>query len=197
MHSFVDQVDGNQYLYTQFAADYCRYVFPFFDQPDLKAFWSFSCKTEEDWNVISNEAESVIPGPEAQSALDDSLSRTAETFRGKAETTPTNSKLVFFDPSFKISTYLYAIVVGPFGFHERVKDGYPKMRIYARKSLMEDVKYEEMFDVTESGMDFYKGFFGEPYPFRKYDQVFVPEHNYGAMKNVGCVTYNEHYMYRG
>jgi len=54
-----------------------------------------------------------------------------------------------------------------------------------------------MFDVTESGMWFYKDFFGKAYPFRKYDQVFVPEHNYGAMENVGCVTYNENYIYKG
>jgi aminopeptidase N len=46
-------------------------------------------------------------------------------------------------------------------------------------------------------MVFYKDFFGKPYPFRKYDQIFVPEHNYGAMENVGLVTYNENYMYRG
>ena len=71
------------------------------------------------------------------------------------------------------------------------------MRIYARQSLVADVNHEEMFNVTEAGMSFYKDFFGQPYPFRKYDQVFVPEHNFGAMENVGCVTYNENYMYRG
>ena len=43
----------------------------------------------------------------------------------------------------------------------------------------------------------YEPLFGHPYPFNKYDQVFVPEHNYGAMENVGCVTYNELYMFKG
>jgi aminopeptidase N len=46
-------------------------------------------------------------------------------------------------------------------------------------------------------MHFYKEFFGKAYPFRKYDQVFVPEHNAGAMENVGCVTFNELYLMRG
>lgn len=183
-------------MYTQFEADFCHYVFPCFDQPDLKATWQFSCKTEADWTVISNEAEGEVQ-PEARSALDEALGRTAETFKSKAETTPADAKQVFFDLSYKISTYIYAIVAGPFGYHERVKEGFPKMRIYARQTLVQVVNHEEMFNVTESGMEFYKDFFGEPYPFRKYDQVFVPEHNYGAMENVGCVTYNENYMYRG
>jgi len=63
--------------------------------------------------------------------------------------------------------------------------------------MVADVNYDHMFDVTECGMHFYKDFFGKAYPFNKYDQVFVPEHNFGAMENVGCVTYNENYMYRG
>ena len=71
------------------------------------------------------------------------------------------------------------------------------MRIYARKSLLESVNHELMFNVTIGGMRFYKEMFGKEYPFRKYDQVFVPEHCFGAMENVGCVTYNETYLYRG
>lgn len=71
------------------------------------------------------------------------------------------------------------------------------MRIYARKSLIQDVTHEEMFKVTKCGMDFYKDLFGRPYPFAKYDQIFVPEHNAGAMENVGCVTYNEGRLFRG
>ena len=54
-----------------------------------------------------------------------------------------------------------------------------------------------MFKVIKVGFTFYKDFFGREYPFRKYDQVFVPEHNYGAMENVGCVTLNEYLLFRG
>jgi aminopeptidase N len=46
-------------------------------------------------------------------------------------------------------------------------------------------------------MRFYKELFGVAYPFNKYDQVFVAEHNFGAMENVGCVTFNELYIYKG
>jgi aminopeptidase N len=57
LHTFIDQQDKLQYLYTQFETDYCHYVFPCFDQPDLKAVWQLSTLTEEDWCVISNEHE--------------------------------------------------------------------------------------------------------------------------------------------
>ena len=151
--------------------------------------------TEGDWTVIANEA-----AVEESKEVEEECGRVASMFQETASTEPSNKKQVRFNESFRISTYLYAIVGGPFAFHERPErqeEGFPLMRIYARQSLINDVRHEEMFNVTESGMTFYKDYFGKPYPFRKYDQVFVPEHNFGAMENVGCVTYNENYMYRG
>ncbi len=71
------------------------------------------------------------------------------------------------------------------------------MRIYARKSIIGECNFDEMFKVTQAGIKFYSVFFGAEYPFNKYDQIFVPEHNFGAMENVGCVTYNEGYLFRG
>ena len=44
-----------QYLYTQFEADYCHWVFPVFDQPDIKAKWTFCGIVPDHWTVISNE----------------------------------------------------------------------------------------------------------------------------------------------
>jgi aminopeptidase N len=99
--------------------------------------------------------------------------------------------------SAKISTYIYAIVAGPYDYFEKIEAGLPPMRLYARKSLKNEINHEEMFLVTSTGMRFYKDLFGKEYPFNKYDQVFVPEHNYGAMENVGCVTYNENYLFKG
>lgn len=110
-----------------------------------------------------------------------------------------NPRMSIFRESDRYSTYLMAIVAGPFDYHERNTPGLPPMRIYSRKTVFADLSLssEEMFNVTQAGMIFYKEFFGKAYPFRKYDQVFVPEHNAGAMENVGCVTYNEVYLMRG
>ena len=71
------------------------------------------------------------------------------------------------------------------------------MRIWARKSLTASVNAPEFFKVTMAGIEYYTEFFGQPFPFSKYDQVFAPEFNAGAMENVGCVTYNEGYLFRG
>ena len=102
-----------------------------------------------------------------------------------------------FRQSDAIATYLYAIVAGKYGYHESQVEDMPPMRIYARKSILADVDKEMMFRLTISGIRFYTEFFGPSYPFRKYDMIFTPEHNCGAMENVGCVTFNEKYMYRG
>ena len=56
---------------------------------------------------------------------------------------------------------------------------------------------KDMFMWTEVGIKYYNDLFGKEYPFGKYDQVFIPEHSSLAMENVGCVTYNETYLFRG
>jgi len=153
-------------LYTQFEADYCHFVFPCFDQPDLKAVWKFSALVEEDWCVISNEHE------EANDARLDCLVKTVEQTNkvfGAESLVVKKPKSFIFRESDRYSTYLFAIVAGPFDFFERNSPDMPPMRIYARKTLIESVNHEEMFNVTQSGMVFYKDFFGIAYPFRKYD----------------------------
>jgi len=84
LHSFTDKVDGLQYIYTQFEADFCHYVFPCFDQPDLKATWSFSAITDDDWNVISNEAE-VKDDKEREESLEKETKAAAEIFKDSSD----------------------------------------------------------------------------------------------------------------
>lgn len=67
----------------------------------------------------------------------------------------TEAKASIFNLSFKISPYLYAFVAGPFGYFERKTEGMPVMRIYARQTLVKDIRHEEMFTATESGIAFY------------------------------------------
>ena len=74
------------------------------------------------------------------------------------------------------------------------------MRVYLRKSVIKTVEADilnEMLSTTLVGMRFYKDLFGIPYQFRKYDQIFVPEFNAGAMENVACVTFSEDELRRG
>ena len=170
-------------------------MFPCFEQPSLKATFTFSAQSPADWVVVSNE--DALEDAAKVADLATSIANVAAQFDDHPELKIEGAKSFVFPTSFSISTYLYAIAAGNYGFYERKTEGLPNMRIYARQSLMGDVNKDLMFDVTESGIVFYEDFFQTKYPFRKYDQIFVPEHAAGAMENVGLVTYNESYLFRG
>lgn len=75
-----------------------------------------------------------------------------------------------------ISTYLFAIIAGPYAiFSDSYEDSHVKvpLRIICRKTLVPFIKddLEELFTITKQGMKFYGDFFSFPYPFAKYDQV--------------------------
>jgi aminopeptidase N len=162
---FQDQVDGRIYLHSQHAEYATHRTFACFDQPDLKASFSFEVTTPADWIVVSN-----TPG-----------SRT----NGKW-TFPTTPVL---------STYVTAIVAGQYHSIEQNHRGIP-LGVFCRQSLAQYLDPDEIFELTRQGLDYFDERFGYPYPFGKYDQLFVPEFTAGAMENAGCVTFNENYLFR-
>ena len=175
LHKFTDPVDGKDYLYTQFEPAMAMKVFAGFDQPDLKATYTVSVKAPERYTVILNEA----------------VTRT-DNGDGTATWTTTID--------YPLSTYLIAICAGEF---ERISDTYDagdgrviELGLYARASLIPHMDAERLFRQTKDGFDFYHANFGRTYPFGdKYDQVFCPEYNMGAMEHVGCVTYRDEYIF--
>jgi aminopeptidase N len=176
MHRFVDPVDGEVYLYTQFESNDARRVYACFDQPDLKATFSFTVVGPSHWKVVSNEESTV--------GVDEGARGDVSTW--SFGTTP------------RMSTYVTAFVAGP--FHE-VKDSYVRsdgttipLGLYCRTSLAEFLDPEELFDITRSGFRYFEQTFGREYPFTKYDQLGVAEFNAGAMENAGCVTFAEDYF---
>src|SRR5688572_17549589 len=181
LHRFVDPVDGAVYLHTQFEPFDAHRVFPCFDQPDLKATFSFEVEAPAGWEVISNGAVSARP---------------ADGAAGRWQ----------FATTEKMSTYITALVAGPYHFVHRthfpggsgVSPGERSigMGLYCRQSLAQYLDADEIFDVTAAGFDFFEEAFGQPYAFGKYDQLFVPEFNFGAMENAGCVTFSERHIFR-
>ncbi|WP_328326578.1 MULTISPECIES: aminopeptidase N [unclassified Streptomyces] len=170
LHRFVDPVDDQAYLYTQFEVADARRVFPNFEQPDLKATFQFTVKAPEGWTVISNS-----PTPEPRDHV------------WEFEATP------------RISTYITALIVGPYhSVHSSYeKDGVSvPLGIYCRPSLAEFLDSDAIFDVTRQGFDWFQEKFDYAYPFAKYDQLFVPEFNAGAMENAGAVTIRDQYVFR-
>ena len=163
---FRDPVDGRTYLHSQFAEHVACLGYPCFDQPDLKAIFAFTVKAPQGWVVASNAPGSQRP----------------------------DGTWTFADTAV-MSTYVTAVVAGQYqGFHGEHR-GIP-LGVYCRQSLAEHLDTDEIFAITRQGLDFFERRFAVPYPFAKYDQLFVPDFATGAMENAGCVTHNERMVFR-
>ncbi len=170
LHRFVDPVDNETYLYSQFETADAKRMFACFDQPDLKATFDVTVTAPKHWKVISNGATV-------------SVENGVHTF----VTTP------------RMSTYLVALIAGPYAeWKDTYSDehGEIPLGIYCRASLAQYMDAERLFTQTKQGFGFYHKHFGSPYAFGKYDQLFVPEFNAGAMENAGAVTFLEDYVFR-
>jgi aminopeptidase N len=165
LHRFVDPVDKQTYLYSQFETFDAHRMFACFDQPDLKATFTFVVDAPEDWLVLSNM-------PSVQ----------------------TGQRRVF-EPTPRQSTYITAIIAGPYVGVTDVHDGIP-LGVYCRQSLLEFLDVDDILTVTKQGFDAFHSLFEIRYPWPKYDQIFVPEFNMGAMENAGCVTITDDYVFR-
>ncbi len=181
LHRFTDPADGETYLYSQFEVPDSRRVFTVFEQPDLKASFTFTVTTPVSWTVLSNS-----PTPEPTPATASDGSGDAHTFA--------------FAPTEPMSSYVTAIVAGPYvGVTDEyiADDGRTvPLGVYCRKSMIEHMDSEEILDLTKRGFAYYEDLFATPYAFSKYDQIFVPEFNAGAMENAGCVTHRDDYIFR-
>ncbi|MFI0786444.1 aminopeptidase N [Streptomyces lydicus] len=177
LHRFVDPEDGEVYLYTQYEPADARRVFANFEQPDLKAPFTFEVTAPEGWVVLSNGAQ-----------------------EGEAE-----GGAHRFATTRPISTYITAVVAGPYHYvsdsYRRTFDDGTELEIplgaLCRKGLAKHFDADDVFTVTKQGLDFFHDHFDFPYPFGKYDTAFVPEYNLGAMENPGCVTFREEFIFRG
>lgn len=190
LHRSVDPSDGNIYLYSQFEVPDARRVYAVFDQPDLKATFDFKVLAPASWIVTSNMPEASVED-DPRETLDGTL----------GEKPNETSRLWKFQPTPVMSSYLTAICAGPYAqwhteYHNEDGRTVP-MAQYCRQSLAEafakDVDY--LFDITKKGFAFYAKTWGVPYPYAKFDQIYVPEYNAGAMENIGMVTIRDSYVF--
>ncbi|MEO6825875.1 MAG: aminopeptidase N [Microbacteriaceae bacterium] len=185
LHRFVDPVDDEVYLYSQFEVPDSRRMFAVFEQPDLKASFQFTVTAPANWQVISNS-----PTPTPVPAED------AEPSAGSVPESATWS----FEPTPVLPSYVTALIAGPYvGVHSELtsRDGRViPLGIFARASLAEYLDADYIFEKTRQGFAYYEEKFDYAYPFEKYDQLFVPEFNAGAMENAGAITFTETYVFR-
>lgn len=190
LHRSVDPTDGNVYLYSQFEVPDARRMYAVFDQPDLKATFDFVVDAPASWIVTSNmpvKSEESLQAQTEEGTLENGVIEGMK--RWTFATTP------------KMSSYLTAVCAGPYAqWHTEYnnEDGrVVPMAMYCRQALKDafakDVDY--LFDITKKGFAFYAKTWGVPYPYAKYDQIYVPEYNAGAMENIGMVTIRDQYVF--
>ncbi len=163
LHAHVDPADGRRYVYGMSFMDAAPTVFACFDQPDLKAPYTFHVRAPEDWTVIGN-APATNPEP------------------GVWE----------LERSQPLSTYFVTLVAGPYHVIRDEHDGIP-LGLSARASIADalEADADELLTMTKACFDEFHRLFGIRYPFGDYHQAFVPEFNAGAMENPGCVTFRD------
>ncbi len=175
LHRLVDPVDDEVYLYTQFEMADAQRMYACFDQPDLKSVFTLHATAPDHWQVVSN---SPTPTP-----------------------TPVRAGVARWDfaTTARMSTYITALVAGAY---QVVRDEYVgpygsyPLGVFARASMAKYLDADRVLAETKAGFAYFEAAFGHPYPFGKYDQLFVPEYNAGAMENAGCVTIMEDYIFR-
>jgi len=102
-------------------------------------------------------------------------------------------------PTPVISTYITALVAGEYHVVRgqiTSAAGLLPASVACRASMAEFLDADRILETTQRGFDVFESTFGVPYAFDSYDQIFVPEFNFGAMENAGCVTFRDQYLFR-
>jgi len=169
-HQSKDPADGREYVFTDFEPFNANKLFPCFDQPDLKATYAVTVTAPEGWEVVANgRSTSVLPSEGGRTHV--------------------------FERTARFSTYVLCICAGPWAVWTDPLARIPS-RVLARRSMAGYVDADEIFTLTRQGFDFFERYFDIPYPYHKYDQIFVPDYNVGAMENVACVVHSDRMIYR-
>ncbi len=165
LHRFKDPVDDRVYLYSHFEPAAAQQMFALFDQPDLKATFEMTVSAPKEWTVFSAMREDKI------------------TKQG-------NFNIWHFPQSKTLSPYNFSLHAGPYKMWQDNNGKYP-LRLFTRQSVANQITPKHWFTYTKQGFEFFDDYFGIDYPFKKYDQVLVPDFLYGAMENAAAVTFSE------
>ncbi len=150
---------------TQFEATDARRAFPCWDEPDLKATYTVHLVVDSDLVAVANAAE---------------VART-EMPGGKVE--------VSFAPTMKMSTYLVAFIVGELEATDAIDvDGTP-LRIIVPPGNLHLTGFA--LEMGAHALRYFSSYYDIEYPGDKLDMVAIPDFSFGAMENLGCITYRE------
>ncbi len=150
---------------TQFESTHARRAFPCFDEPAFKASYGVTLVVPSGQFAVSNGP--IISETDLENGL----------------------KEVVFEDTMIMSTYLVAFIVGPFEATDPVDvNGVPLRIVHPiGKGHLTDYSLE----AGAFALEFFSKYYGIPYPGQKLDMVAVPDFAFGAMENLGCITYRE------
>jgi aminopeptidase N len=190
-HRFQDPGDNKVYLYTQFSPFQANRMFPCFDQPNIKGLFDLTVKAPQSWVVISTEPGKIIGNETSMPILEQNSEFYEETVH-------------FFEGKYRISTYVFAIIAGEYSEFSDIS--YPAsisdtannipIRFFCMNRSASYFNAQIYMPWLTSGLSFFQSFFSTPFPFSKYDCVFIPDSRYEAMENVGCLTYSDRFIFR-
>ncbi|WP_111595392.1 M1 family aminopeptidase [Chitinophaga dinghuensis] len=152
-----------EFLYALFVPDRARFVFPCFDQPDLKAVFQLSLEVPSDWKVLAN------------GWMKDSL--------------PTSSSYTSyrFAPTEKLPTYLFSFTTGKYSMEQQDVNGKPATFLYREKDPGTNI--DSIFRLHREAVKFLEQWTGIPYPFQKMGFAAIPDFQFGGMEHPGEVQY--------
>ena len=164
--SFRDGEGKDQVLaVTQFESTDARRAFPCWDEPDRKAVFSVVLDVDAELLAISNAAE------KSSTAL------------------PGGKRRVAFADTIPMSTYLVAFVVGPLVATDPVEVDGIDLRVV--HTAGQEGLTSFAIEAARHALQFFARYFEQPYPGDKLDLVAIPDFAFGAMENLGCITFRE------
>ena len=168
MHRSADPADGRTYIYGKLAQAYARTAYACFDQPDLKAEFTFRVTVPAHWTVLSNQPADGPPAPAGDGAGDGRVTW-------------------HFEPTPRLPTFTTTVVAGDYhvvtAAHTTPSGQQIPLELACRAGMADCLDADALFEVTRQGLDFFTGWLGTGYPYRKYGQVFVPEFSAGASED--------------
>ncbi|MFX1273414.1 MAG: M1 family metallopeptidase [Promethearchaeota archaeon] len=157
----------NYVIASQLEEIYARRVFPCIDHPSMKAIFNVEFIIDDDLIGISNT----------------SIKEELKIGDGK--------KLIKFESTPKMSTYLLFFGVGKFEIKEKKTSNYivrlvttPGKTIYGNLGI----------DMAIKSLDYCEKFTSLKYPISKCDLIAVPDFPFGAMENYGAITFRENLL---
>ncbi len=148
---------------TQFESHYARKMFPCFDEPAYKATFDLTVQLDSKLKAISN-----MPI--------------------KSEKRVGKNKIVSFQTSPKMSTYLLCLCASEFEF---LKDKYRNVEVRIATVAGKSRQGRFALDLTKRFLKYFEDYSGVKYPLPKLDLVALPDFQSGAMENWGIITFRE------